>query len=564
MTKELTQGQMLYVAARMEGKTQREAYRVAYPKSRKWKDSAVDAAACRLEKTSKVSARLEKSRTENLTKAALNRVDIINRMADANSLAYAAVKEQQQLTEGKVINKDALDAFIKTADRLLALPEVKQDTDGNLLPLIDTAAAISANFIDVHRAIVNRNYPEFIFTGGRGSLKSSLASISVILALLRDRHAFAVCTRRVANTLRRSVLASCKWAISVLGLTALFSDTVSPMEITFNPTGQKILFYGVDEPEKLKSITLPDPKDKIKILWWEEYDQQDSPEAVRSVEQTLMRAEYFLSLKTFNPPPDENQWANLEVKRIDECASERVLHHHSTYLEAPREWLGPVFYEKAEELKEINPKAYENEYLGIAVGPAGRVFENVRERSITDEEIAGFKWIRNGIDWGFQRDPWVFGRVAYDRKKKILYIFDEEYNVGVRNEDTAAIVKEHLKTPVPNTEGEYEFLKNLPENRVLCDIAEQKSIADYNAFGIKAIGASKWPGSVTQGVKWLQQRRAIVIDRKRAPLHYQEFIGYRAEEDEKGRFKGYPDKDNHAIDEVRYAVAELIGNTKET
>ena len=124
------------------------------------------------------------------------------------------------------------------------------------------------------------------------------------------------------------------------------------------------------------------------------------------------------------------------------------------------------------------------------------------------------------------------------------------------NADTAAVVKEHLAErgsdgrAIRDEDGEPVFRRDLPANEVRCDIAERKSIADYRAYGINAVGASKRV-PVADGIVWLKERARIVIDRRRAPL---------AEIDEEGRFRGYPDKDNHAIDAVRYAVFDLIAD----
>ena len=155
--------------------------------------------------------------------------------------------------------------------------------------------------------------------------------------------------------------------------------------------------------------------------------------------------------------------------------------------------------------------------------------------------------------------------VAYDRKRRELVIYGEEWRHHMLNADTAAVVKEHLAErgsdgrAIRDEDGEPVFRRDLPANEVRCDIAERKSIADYRAYGINAVGASKRV-PVADGIVWLKGRARIAIDRRRAPLAYQEFVRYRAEIDEEGRFRGYPDKDNHAIDAVRYAVFDLIAD----
>ena len=155
--------------------------------------------------------------------------------------------------------------------------------------------------------------------------------------------------------------------------------------------------------------------------------------------------------------------------------------------------------------------------------------------------------------------------VAYDRKRREVVIFGEEWRYHMLNPDTAKVAKEHMAERGPDgrvlrdAEGDPVFRRNLPANEVRCDIAEKKSIADYKAYGIEAVGASKRV-PVADGIVWLKGRAHIVIDRERAPLAYQEFVRYRAVLDKEGRFKGYSETDNHSIDAARYAVFDLIAD----
>ena len=133
--------------------------------------------------------------------------------------------------------------------------------------------------------------------------------------------------RRVGDkTLRTSVYAQVCWAIGALGLSAKFKCTVSPMECTYLPTGQKVLFFGLDDPGKLKSIKMP--FGYIGMLWLEELDQFDGPEQVRNVEQSVLRGgPYSVTLKSFNPPATARNWANRYALE----ARPGKLVHHSTY-----------------------------------------------------------------------------------------------------------------------------------------------------------------------------------------------------------------------------------------
>ena len=150
---------------------------------------------------------------------------------------------------------------------------------------------------------------EVVAKGGRGSGKSSYVSLELVYRLLRTPDCHAVVLRKVAGTLRNSVYNQILWAIQTLGCAAYFRCTVSPMECTYLPTGQKILFFGLDDAGKLKSLKLP--FGAVGLCWFEELDQFDGPEEVRNVEQSIFRGgSYSLTLKSFNPPAMARSWVN--------------------------------------------------------------------------------------------------------------------------------------------------------------------------------------------------------------------------------------------------------------
>ena len=225
------------------------------------------------------------------------------------------------------------------------------------------SALVSPAFSEPHRSVKAGEISELVLKGGRGSAKSSYLSVELVLQLLRHPDCHAVALRKVGNTLRTSVYAQICWAIAELGLSDRFKCTVSPMECTYRPTGQKILFFGLDDPGKLKSIKVP--FGYIGLAWFEELDQFDGPEQVRNVEQSLFRGgPYSFCFKSFNPPAMARNWAN---KYVLEAKAGRLV-HHSTYLTTPEEWLGPRFLADAEHLKQTNETAYRHEYLGEVVG----------------------------------------------------------------------------------------------------------------------------------------------------------------------------------------------------
>lgn len=400
---------------------------------------------------------------------------------------------------------------------------------------------IAPVFWGVHCEIRRGEVKELVLKGGRGCGKSSYASLELILQLLRHPDCHAVVMRKVGGTLRTSVYAQVCWAITALGLGRKFRCTVSPMECTYLPTGQKILFFGLDDAGKLKSLRAP--FGYIGLAWFEELDQFDGPEEVRSVEQSVFRGgEFSLAFKSFNPPAMGRSWVNQYV--LEQRAGRRIL--HATYKELPPHWLGPRFLADAEHLKNSNPAAYRHEYLGEVVGSGAAVFENLRLEPIPDEQLVGFDRLYHGVDWGWYPDPWAYNAVSYDPARRVLFIFDELTRNRTPNRDTAKLL---LDRGVGGDEG----------GLLTADSAEPKSCADYRAYGLPCRAARKGPGSVEQSMKWLQSLQAIVIDPNRCPHTAAEFAAYEYERDPRTGtvLPGYPDVNNHHIDAVRYAVESV-------
>ncbi|MBQ8297535.1 MAG: PBSX family phage terminase large subunit [Ruminococcus sp.] len=400
------------------------------------------------------------------------------------------------------------------------------------------ASLIAPAFSSVFFDIAEHEHTEYIFPGGRGSTKSSFCGLNVIDLIMKHEEMHACILRQVGDTLRSSVYQQILWAISALGIDDEFQCTVSPLEITRKSTGQKIYFRGADDPDKIKSIKVP--FGYIGIVWFEELDQFQGEEAVRKIEQSVIRGgEVAYKFKSFNPPKSAHNWANryIKIPRADRLVTE------STYLTVPKKWLGKPFLDDAEFLKETNPSAYENEYLGAANGTGGNVFDNVVVREITDEEISSFDNNLNGVDWGWYPDLYAFMRCYYDTARHTLYLWTEYTCNKQSNEQTAKKLRE-----IGITENDL----------ITCDSAENKSVGDYKAYGLCARAAEKGPGSREYSYKWLQSLRAIIIDNKRCPVACEEFLNKEYDRDREGNvISGYPDGNDHCIDAVRYATNRI-------
>lgn len=444
-----------------------------------------------------------------------------------------AIKELRSIIEDDAYLKHKVkyeNSKLKLEKEKISKP-IQSDIEYKGIP----ASLIAPAFSQVLFDIADHGHTEYVFPGGRGSTKSTFVGINIPDLLMRNEDMHALVMRQFSNTLKDSVYAQIIWGISALGLEAEFEYTKSPLEITRRKTGQKIFFRGADDPGKIKSIK---PEfGYIGALWFEELDQFHGAEEVRKIEQSAVRGgDTAYIFKTFNPPRSALNWANKYIK----IPKDSRLITESDYRTVPQKWLGKPFIEEAEFLRETNPEAYANEYLGEANGSGGNVFENVQIREITDEEISHFDNIMNGVDWGYFPDKYAFMRVHYAAAQHTLYIWDEYTSNKENNRQTADKLLEKGLTP---------------NDLVTCDSAEPKSVGDYRAFGLCARPAEKGPDSRSYSYKWLQGLRAIVIDNKRCPVAAQEFLGKEYERDRDGNIiSGYPDGNDHTIDAVRYAT----------
>ena len=404
---------------------------------------------------------------------------------------------------------------------------------------------------DVLEDILYHRHTHYVFPGGRGSTKSSfVGGIAIPLLIMSNPKINAVCFRKIANTIATSIYPQVTWGLYQLGVDSLFHiPKTYSTPIIYKPTGQCIYFMGLDDANKVKSIK---PKTGyIGITWFEELDQFAGENELRKVTQSTMRGgDKFWDFRTFNPPISRNNWAN---EYTEMCEIEReidTLVIRNTYHDVPRDWLGEQFIFEAEELKRINPRAYQHEYGGEAIGTGGDVFPNACECTITDKQIEKeFDNVYRGIDWGFALDPFRFVKMHFDKNHLDLYIFAEYTAVKTRNE--------HVFQEL------YEERKLIRKDElVTADSAEPKSIADFKAYGAFIRPADKGPDSVRYGIKWLQGLCHIYIDKRRCPETWKEFSQYEYEQDRDGNFiSDYPDENNHSIDAVRYGM-EKYANRK--
>lgn len=405
---------------------------------------------------------------------------------------------------------------------------------------VKLSEVIAPSFWVLHKDIRDGLYTHYLLGGGRGSTKSSFASIEIILGMMKDSYANAVAIRKVGLYLKDSVYEQLVWAIEKLGVSHLWKRRESPLCLMYGK--QKILFRGADKPKKLKSTKVS--YGYIRYVWYEEVDEFNGQDEIKNINQSLLRGgSKFEVFYTYNPPKTPRSWVNqfaLET-REDMCV------HKSDYTTVPAEWLGPAFIAEAEYIRTHNPDEYRHVYLGEVTGTGAEIFTNVTSRPISNAEIASFDRVRRGIDWGFGADPFVYLAMQYEPSARRLLIYHEYYKCGASFDAVAEEIRKENKL----------------NSFITADSAEPRSNSELNSRGLKVRGAKKGQGSVDHGIKWLQSLNEIVIDRDRCPNAFREFFGYELEVDNNGNLKAdYPDKDNHTIDAARYALEDDIARKK--
>lgn len=153
---------------------------------------------------------------------------------------------------------------------------------------LNLSRVIAPGFYEVHRDIKNNRHTHYFIKGGRGSTKSSFVSIEIILGIMRTPHAHAIAFRKVGKDVKDSIFNQLLWAIDILEVNSYWAVNLSPLKLTYKPTGQTVMFRGVDDAAKSKSIKLREGY--FGFVWFEEADQFSGMEEIRKILQSLLRS----------------------------------------------------------------------------------------------------------------------------------------------------------------------------------------------------------------------------------------------------------------------------------
>ena len=556
-----------YCRERATGKSQRQAMLAAYPRRVAWSEKAVDDAACKLESKPEVKRRLGALKDEAARAAVITRTEVLNGMAE--TFAKAREANARQITQ---VGVQAVSAIGRTL-----LDELPRDggADGPAPFVRDYATLLAPPHLAMHRAVARDEGCDAWMPGGRMSGKSSAISLEIVGGLMAHPDRSAIVFLKVGRYIREGVYEQLLWALDALGVADEWDCTVSPPRMVRRATGQAVVFRGCDKAEKTKAIKAP-AGTYYAYQWWEETDQFSGMAEIRNLRQSVTRGPEgapFFRFESFNPPRSKASWTMAEQRRR-ELAGEPVW--GSTYLDMPPEWLPEAAVADAEALREADEESWRHEYLGEPVGFGAEVFPRAEVREPSEAELRAVDHHLYGVDWGFASDPFVWLHLGYVRATRTLYVLEELVCRGETNAETAARVLalmsiprwdegwdpvDPARTDSARANAPHLLWDAAPHATVMCDSAEPKSVEDFRQAGIRADGAPKQGAfSVRSGVRWLQQRASIVISPSCA-LAAHELASYQYETTADGEVTGrLPDRDNHAIDAMRYACSTLIAD----
>ncbi len=386
----------------------------------------------------------------------------------------------------------------------------------------------------------NKNFYRVV-KGSRGSKKSKTTALNFIFRIMQYSWSNLLVVRRFSNTNKQSTYTDLRWATNRLGVKHLFKFNDSLPEITYKPTGQKILFRGLDDPLKITSITVENG-----ILCWAWFEEAYQIETfdkfstvVESIRGSIDDSEFFKQITvTFNPW-SERHW--LKPTFFDEDTKlNNTFSYTTTY--RVNEWLDEVDIARYEDLYRTNPRRARIVCDGDWGVAEGLVFENF--------EVKEFDWVKklkdkqvvaHGSDFGFTQDPTTLVSTIVDTQNKELWIYDEYYQRGMLTDE---IYQMYIDKGLKNAE-------------IIADSAEKRLITEIKRKGISNIKPSvKGQGSIMQGVQFIQGFKIYVHPSCEHTI--EELNTYTFDQDKDGNWLNKPiDENNHILDALRYSLEKF-------
>ena len=377
-----------------------------------------------------------------------------------------------------------------------------------------------------------------VVKGGRGSKKSTTTALWIIYKMMQYPLAKTLVIRRVFNTHKDSTYTQLKWASNVLGVSHLWKFSKSPLEATYVPTGQKILFRGLDDPMSITSITVE--HGHLCWCWFEEAFQIMNEDDFNKVDMSI-RGElpqgYFKQIMLSFNPWSEKHWLK---KRFFDVKDDDILAITTNY--TCNEFLGSDDKKLFEKMKINNPRRYNIEGLGNWGIAEGLVYDNFEELEFNIDEIKKRRNVKSafGLDFGYTNDPTAFIASLIDLDNNEIYIFDEHYQKAMSNKMIADMIK----------------YKGYSKEKIVGDSSEPKSIDDIKRQGVYKIkGARKGKDSILNGIQYIQDFKIYVHPKCENTLI--ELSNYVWDTKEGNVINKPIDDYNHLMDALRYSIEDV-------
>lgn len=392
--------------------------------------------------------------------------------------------------------------------------------------------------------VVGKGYKTFwnfkgryrVVKGSRASKKSTTTAMNLIYRIMKYPKSNALVVRKTYRTLQDSCYAQLRWAADRLGVKAYFDFKLSPLEIIYKPTGQKILFRGLDDPLKVTSVTVD--VGYLCFLWIEEAYEIMSESDFDMLDESIrgeVPGELFKQITLTLNPWNERHWIK---GRFFDREDKDTLAITTNYL--CNEWLDESDRSVFERMKINNPRRFQVAGLGNWGIAEGLVYENFIEKSFTLNDVRDFVTVA-GLDFGYTNDPTAFFIGFLDDEEKALYVWDEIYKKGLSNRK----IYEEIKR------------QDYAKESITADSAEPKSIDELYDYGLRIKGAKKGRDSILNGIQWIQDLKIII--HPRCTNFITEISNYTWDKDRFGKTLNVPVDDfNHLMDAMRYALGEYI------
>lgn len=379
-----------------------------------------------------------------------------------------------------------------------------------------------------------------VVKGSRASKKSTTTALNMIYRIMTYPDSNGLVIRKVFRTVKDSCFSQLKWAIHRLKVDKYWKATNSPLELTYLPTGQKILFRGLDDPLKVTSVAVD--KGSLCFLWIEEAYEIMSEDDFNMLDESIrgqVPDGLFKQITLTLNPWNDRHWIK---RRFFDREDKDILAITTNY--KCNEWLDKADLKVFDEMKIHNPKRYRVAGLGEWGVVDGLVYENIEEKRFNISSLVGQEGIESvfGLDFGYTNDPTALFCGLIDLKNKVIYVFDELYKKGLSNKKIYE---------------EVEAMGHRKES-IIADSAEPKSIDELRSLGLTRIrAAKKGKDSILNGIQFIQDFKLVI--HPRCVNFLTEVTNYQWAKDKFDNSINKPIDDfNHLMDAMRYAIEPYI------